>query len=321
MSSDPIADYIREVDARTWIIGGTILLSREGSPSNTSWGDGNGKFFNIAESESPPPQSRPLSAQSNIQLIHNVGEESAVWRIGEAYCKVKNLKCADFTREHTTLRFVKGKRPTTFEMPSVIYHGEHNGRYLIILNRLHGETIANIWWDLDEKTRDYCVNQIVNACKELATWRGDAICGIDGLHLSEERLGSRTELDMSPEVLLKNCRTLGMNCSSFHFYHCDMGPGNVIFNRMNGKIGVIDWETAGYVPKEWIRTKFRVSMGLNLPGVDDDSKNDWRRRIQQQLGKEGFGDVADLWMVWSERKDCRDVCSKGGLEVSLFAKS
>lgn len=81
-----------------------------------------------------------------------------------------------------------------------------------------------------------------------------------------------------------------------------MGPGNVIFIPTNGKIGIIDFETAGYVPNEWIRAKFRVSIGLNLPGRDDDSKNEWRRRIQQRLGKDGFQDVADSWMVWSERK-------------------
>lgn len=67
---------------------------------------------------------------------------------------------------------------------------------------MNGETIAEAWWFMGEKMRDHCVSQVVNACKELAAWKGDAICGVDGLHLSEERLAKRVapgrELDMSP---------------------------------------------------------------------------------------------------------------------------
>ncbi len=33
-----------------------------------------------------------------------------------------------------------------------------------------------------------------------------------------------------------------MDCSSFGFYHCDLGPGNII---VNDRIGILDWETAG----------------------------------------------------------------------------
>lgn len=53
-------------------------------------------------------------------------------------------------------------------------------------------------------------------------------------------------------------------------------------------IGIIDWESAGYALKARIGTEFRVSMGLNLPGRDDDPMNDSRRSIQQRLGKEGL---------------------------------
>ncbi|KAJ0166050.1 hypothetical protein CTA2_8944 [Colletotrichum tanaceti] len=302
MSSSAITDSIREVNENTWVIGDTLLLSRQASPSPASWSDSNGLFFTISQMSSPPPQTRPIDDKSVIQLIHNVGEKSAVWRIGEAYCKVKAVEYTGCTLEHTTLRFVQEKRPTAFKVPSVIYYEEHHGRYFIIQSRMEGEIMAEAWWSMDEEARDVCVSQMVSVCKELASWKGDAICGVDGLHLSEERLASGKEPDMSPEALLKNCKELGMDCSSFSFYHCDMGPGNVIRDRTNGSIGIIDWETAGYVPKEWIRTKFRVSMGLNLPGRDDDSKNDWRRRIQQQLGKEGFDDVAGAWMVWSSGK-------------------
>jgi hypothetical protein len=28
---------------------------------------------------------------------------------------------------------------------------------------------------------------------------------------------------------------------------------------------MIDWETAGYVPREWVRTKFHLSSGMDFP--------------------------------------------------------
>jgi hypothetical protein len=89
-----------------------------------------------------------------------------------------------------------------------------------------------------------------------------------------------------------------MDCSIFVLYHCDLGPGNIIVNLADRSIGIIDWETAGFVPREWIRTKFRVSGGMDLPGSDQELRVDWRKRVQRRLEEEGFPDIADRWMVW-----------------------
>lgn len=71
-----------------------------------------------------------------------------------------------------------------------------------------------------------------------------------------------------------------MDCSTFIFYRCDLRPGNIIVNLENGSIGIIDWETAGFVPKEWIRKKFCISSGMDLPDDDQESRADWRNRVQ-----------------------------------------
>jgi hypothetical protein len=94
-----------------------------------------------------------------------------------------------------------------------------------------------------------------------------------------------------------------MDCSAFIFYHCDLGPGNIIVKPAERSTGIIDWETAGFVPKEWIRTKFCISSWMDLPGQDQVSRVDWRRRVQKQLEKEGFSEIADQWMVWWSNKD------------------
>jgi len=87
------------------------------------------------------------------------------------------------------------------------------------------------------------------------------------------------------------------------YYYCDLGPGNIIVDPLDRSIGIIDWETAGFVPREWIRTKFRISGGMDLPGpADEDYRRGWRRRMQKKLGMEGFPDVVDRWFMWWD--DC-----------------
>lgn len=69
----------------------------------------------------------------------------------------------------------------------------------------------------------------------------------------------------------------------FHFYHPDLGTGNIII--ANNKISaIIDGEAAGFYPRFWISTKLLVSPGfdfdLSIPGVDD---VEWRRRLRMKL--------------------------------------
>jgi hypothetical protein len=84
----------------------------------------------------------------------------------------------------------------------------------------------------------------------------------------------------------------------FMLYHCDMGPTNVLVDLSNDcKVGIIDWEVTGFVPKTWIRTKFCVcgAMDFDFVGRDVERSKDWRERVQLQLEQEGFPKVAKAW--------------------------
>jgi len=295
----PVNESIQEINDNSWIIGDRILLSRRRSPpSGSAWSDGKGSFYVISEAPYPLPPSRPLSATTHIEKVYDAGGVSAVWSIGDAFCKVKILD-PDATREHVTLDYLHNKRPLSFATPDVYYHAEYDGRYYIVLSGLTGHTLMKAWLNMDEAMKQHYVSRVVNVCKELAVWQADYISGVDGRHLSEThltRLGQPE--DCSPQNLLTNCNDLGMDCSIFVLYHCDLGPGNIIVNLADGSIGIIDWETAGFVPREWIRTKFRISGGMDLPGSDQELRVDWRRRVQRRLGEEGFPDIAERWMGW-----------------------
>lgn len=157
---------------------------------------------------------------------------------------------------------------------------------------------------MTEDTRTKVVNQMVKVCQEMAGHTSDAIGGVDGKQLSDYYLAAHTlpslEDAFTREALRKSAVSLGMDCKRLHFFHTDMGPTNV-FVHVQGdgtiRIGIIDWEAAGFVPKEWIRTKFRLSGGMMLEcyGWEDERRWQWRTRIQLALGEEGFEDVADEW--------------------------
>ena len=160
---------------------------------------------------------------------------------------------------------------------------------------------------MEEEMKQYYVSRVENICKELAVWKADSISGVDGQYLSDGFLTRKgLPKDFSPRNLPINCKDLGMDCSTFIFYHCDLGPGNIIVNPTEGLIGIIDWETAGFVPKEWIRTTFRISGGMDLPGGDQESRVDWRRRVNRELEREGFPDIVEQWMTWWKSRTNED---------------
>lgn len=95
-----------------------------------------------------------------------------------------------------------------------------------------------------------------------------------------------------------------MDCSDLVLHHSDMGPQNILVELEKKIVSVIDWEMAGFVPRDWVRTKFCVSWARNFdfPGVDTELSKDWRERVQVKLGEKGYREVAEAWRVkWRER--------------------
>lgn len=118
--------------------------------------------------------------------------------------------------------------------------------------------------------------------KKLVAWQANYISDVDGQYLSDRFFTQKNEhKDFSPQNLLINCKDLGIDYSTFIFYHYNLGLENIIVKPTEGSIGIIDKETAGFVSKEWVRSKFPISSGMDLSGCDQDLKVDWRRRVQR----------------------------------------
>jgi hypothetical protein len=80
---------------------------------------------------------------------------------------------------------------------------------------------------------------------------------------------------------------MSIDVSTFVFYHCDLGPTNLLVDTSIGSLGIIDWELAGYVPIEWVRTKFRLSAGMDFNYGDEDSK------------RTGAAELPSIWKRWA----------------------
>lgn len=290
---------LKQATSNTWVIG-NLVLSRSKSPSKTAtWIDGvDGSSYTITTGPNHLPSASVDSP--HIKLIHEAGDASAVWSIGNsAICKVRYLE-EGVTPEAVTLDFVQKKSPS-FQTPKVLYHAYDENRSYLFLQRLPGQTLDAAWPTLNAYWRSRYANTVVEICQEMAQWKGESFGGVDGGDIPERHLiKSGANENFSSKNLLAGCSELGMDCSKFVFAHLELGPANLIVEKEPrfGSIGVIDFEVAGHVPREWIRTKFRVSSALDLSASRTTDPHSWRKRVQECLGQVGFPDVTNSWCSW-----------------------
>ncbi|KAL4916734.1 hypothetical protein BDW62DRAFT_202395 [Aspergillus aurantiobrunneus] len=285
----PVRESIRQVDENTWLVGPLMLRRSSGHPDTATWyDDGDDVSYTITEAP--------------FKLVYDGGDAHDVWSLGNsAFLKVL-LTEKNTTSEAVTLAYVHDKKPD-FKLPTVLYNKETDDRSYLFLSRVPGRTLMAAWPTLDRQWKSHYVNTIASICKSLAVWEGDKISGVDGKSVHEYYLTKTGEpYDFDPEILQKNSENSGMDCSTFCFYHADLGPGNIMVENVpkDGTVGIIDWEGAGVFPKGWIRTKFRVSSGLNLQDPGGDDAGWWRGEVQRALEKLGFEEHVDGWWSWCQ---------------------
>lgn len=311
---DQVRESLKQIDSNSWLIADKFILRRTASASDSAslWQTADGSHFSFSEVSFPLPPVNPLPADGPIKLIHDVGFRSAVYDLGDAILKVKLDDEGGTTKEVTTLNWLS-EQNLTFSSPKVLWHLKTNDRYYLIISRVPGETLGKLWPQLDDKLRREVANRVADIIEELGNWQNTSITGIDGKHLAECYMdvssGRAQEHNFSPEALKKNCEALGMDCSTFIFAHCDLGPYNLLFDLQENTISVIDWEIAGFVPRDWIRTKTRVSPGLDLDYNKEDfpdpetlhiKSTEWRALLDKVLAERGYQEFASTFMAWVE---------------------
>ena len=148
----------------------------------------------------------------------------------------------------------------------------------------------------------------------MSEWKGPRLGGINGQHVSEDDLRLRGSDFSSVQT---RCEAIGMDCRSFVFYHTDLGPTNIDVKDEPkvGNVGIIDFETAGYLPWDWIRTKFPVSSGIGLCAQTSDPPTLWRSEMAKALGTNRLNGFREDFMEWRMQSRLFFISSHGVAEA------
>lgn len=248
-----------------------------------------------------------VESSDELRLVHEGGTLSAVWTIGrEAFCKVKPWN-PEMESEDKTIAFVKKIAPQ-ISTPEVIYAWTDHDRSFLILRRIEGSTLRDAWASLSHSQRHSVVKAIATYCDVLAQNTSQMLGSATGRPVLEPYL-SPSDSGLLGLLTHKECEryfsafsderpTLG---GDFHFYHPDLGPGNIIMSDDGKVAGILDWEAAGYYPAFWIATKPSVSPGLDFcPPVAECEDFEWRKCLRMELERLGYPRAAEWYMKWRD---------------------
>ncbi|KAJ5578730.1 uncharacterized protein N7459_007694 [Penicillium hispanicum] len=250
----PIRASITQISPHCWLLGSTVesrLVSEKPSGSYiTAWKDSDGWYVISSTSEESP--TTPLYPSNELPLVHEGGEESAIWAIGSnALCKVHYHWSPNIPPENETIQFVRENAPH-IPVPEVLHFWVEQDRSFLILKRAQGLTLRDAWSGLSVEQQDSIVDEVASFCCDLGSLTAERLQSIQGGPMVEPYLAhsgqdlleplsiSESEVyfyraDLDPNPTIGDC---------FHFYHPDLGPGNIIRIRrqqhFNRQIRIFD---------------------------------------------------------------------------------
>lgn len=258
---------------------------------------------------SEKPNNALPSEPDAFSLVHEEGTQSAVWVVGNnAFCKVKSWT-ADMLLESKAIQFVQQTLPQV-PVPGVIHNWVDNDRSLLLLKRVEGTTLRDAWQTMSIHQQEFILDEAVRLCNLFASVTSNRLRSVQCGPVLEPYLAHSGKDTLGPLTVCKSKRYFfreGLHPnpeigSQFHFYHPDLGPGNIIVpnNRISA---IIDWEGAGFYPRFWVSTKPSVSPGLDfyppIPGVED---IEWGRKPRMKLEEQGYPRFAEWYMEWRKTK-------------------
>ncbi|CAN8097603.1 unnamed protein product [Discula destructiva] len=304
------------INNNSWLIGDRAVLSRRSRqpwPDHTpglisTWTASDQSHYAVLDA-SIPPAPRPWKPEDDPILVHLTAGGSipteargnndiaelatkCVYSIGDVFVKMHHTIHCDSADEHVTVKQLEELLPDrTFALPKVLYHARYDDRYFLITSMVPGQTAERLWWDFDDATKDRYAMLIAKACIEVATLTSSKLrTAIDGTTVPNGRFGEALKRKDMPNILA-NCRTLNFSVEGpFSFFHGDLRPTNVLIDTQKETIGIIDWQAAEYVPREWIDITFTRALAMvqDSPIPDNYQSNDYSQRVWKALQRHGF---------------------------------
>lgn len=154
--------------------------------------------------------------------------------------------------ESKAIQFVQQTLPQV-PVPGVIHNWVDNDRSLLLLKRVEGTTLRDAWQTMSIHQQEFILDEAVRLCNLFASVTSNRLRSVQCGPVLEPYLAHSGKDTLGPLTVCKSKRYFfreGLHPnpeigSQFHFYHPDLGPGNIIVpnNRISA---IIDWEGAGF---------------------------------------------------------------------------
>ena len=238
---------------------------------------------------------------SHVKLIYGVSDRG-VWSLGSRFIlKERPADAPNF--ESLNIRFLQ--RNTAIPIPNILTQWtEEDGRCFVIMERLRGTPLSEVWGKMSTVERDKLARQTVHSLHQLRNLTSMRIKSLSddpvysaflfpsGFGKPHGPLSSDDELweemtktwDGFPETARQHLREQMPPATPYTFTHGDLAMANIMVE--DGKlIGIIDWESSGYFPIWWEFTCAGI-------GLSDDDKQ-WKNMLRQHMGN-----YSEAWQFW-----------------------
>lgn len=237
-------------------------------------------------------------------FVYQAGTSSAVWAIGSnVICKVKTW-CDGMELESETLAFLTAKFPH-IPIPEVVHSwlDRKLNRTFLLLKRINARALDDAWPSLSSEQKHHIATTVAQYLRDLATLQSSSfqsatergilepflnVYAEDSYPSWKPRLLGPFSLPIFKRYLQRISRLPApLAGDTFHFYHADLGPTNILVSEDGQVKAVLDWESAGFYPRFWISLKPYISAGFYLAPTATD-RYEWVDILEEKLSAIGF---------------------------------
>lgn len=301
-------DCIKQLSSNSWLLGSSLILERDDTSNDFRTRFVEPENVTGLKWSSPDPKGP-------IQLVRCMGMQ-ATWRIGQwAYFKSKSWALGQGT-EAAAIKFVQ-ENALSVPVPVVLEHyvDSQEGRSYTLLLSVPGEDLNEVWKSFSSEQKESVIQQVAEHIDTLAQLKNDRLVSAGGEMVLEpylQRYNPETPIHLrgflDPNTSKEWEQIWGVDENKFVFYHSDLGPTNikVEVQTKGAKVtGLLDWETAGFLPRGWIATKCRVSGGMDFDWDSEGEEDEtvWRSSLAKVLVEEkGYKEFANRWAKWKKNQ-------------------
>ncbi|GLA01027.1 hypothetical protein AnigIFM60653_010880 [Aspergillus niger] len=270
-----------------------------------------------------PERQKYCSYESYLKLFYEAGDRG-VWSIGSKVI-LKDRGSNLPTSEVPNIQFVQEQ--TSIPVPTVIESWEEREHTFILMRRIPGEPLSNVWSKLTIDEKNKIAKQTAEYLQQLRALQSDKIQCLGGRPVfsnflfknegsnevprgplaSDDELWAEMERGLNekiPEAARVRLRQCMPSAMPYTFTHGDLTNVNIMVE--NGELtGIIDWETAGYFPVWW------EYVCTSVPDSEED--REWKTLLRQYMPD--YSVAREFWLEYYYL--CRDLDSE---RAKIFLK-